>query len=128
MSDQSPHVRTIVNLLAGVPCREAVTILASAINCIAAQPKQDGEAVPAPTHPNLHLKRRTRAGVASKVTASPEVQKYLEQLDHYLTLKELRAELVQRFGKEKAPSKSSLQRYIKKISESNPTQEVSHGN
>ena len=132
MNTHEAEVNAIITLLKGVPCCEALQILASAIGYLASQAdlhpdhlgSQEVHSVKA-LH-NVQLARRHKTGPESKLSRFPEVRDYLNNLDRYLTLKELNSDLISRFGTAKTPSKSSLHRYIKSSFQSTLSREVSH--
>ena len=58
---------------------------------------------------------RKSAGILSRFDSDPELADFLNNVDRYYTIKELRALLVARFGSERTPSKSAIHRYLQKI-------------
>lgn len=63
---------------------------------------------------NPFLIRRS-AGTLSRLETDPELAEFLNRVDRYYTIKELRELLVARFGSERVPSKSAIHRYLQKI-------------
>ncbi len=58
---------------------------------------------------------RRQPGGCSRFERDSELADFLNNVDRYYTIKELRALLIARFGSERTPSKSSLHRYLQKI-------------
>ena len=58
---------------------------------------------------------RKKSGLKSRFETDPELAEYLETIDRYYTLEELRLVLVVRFGADRVPSKSSIHRYLQKL-------------
>lgn len=58
---------------------------------------------------------RRPAGAASRFDADTELAEFLNSLDRYHTIEELRTLLIARFGRERTPSKSSIHRYLQKM-------------
>ena len=63
---------------------------------------------------NPNLIRRPRGG-SSIMGSDQEIRAYILGLDRYLTLDELRSELVAKFGKKRAPGRSTIGRFLQKI-------------
>lgn len=109
------HTLSIVTILSGLNKLEAVSILTAALSMIVAQ-LSESEIEPAKvTSPvSTHLKR-FRPGGISIVDKDPEIKAYIHSIDRYLTVEAMRNDLVKQFGKDRAPSKSGLGRYLQKI-------------
>lgn len=58
---------------------------------------------------------RKPAGIKSRITTDSELVDFLNSIDRYYTIMQLRALLVERFGSKRAPSKSAIHRYLQKI-------------
>lgn len=109
------QVEAVVNSLAGLTRRDALKVLTAALSLIISPAGQVGDELSETVkRSNAHLLRRRVSG-GCKISRCPEMQAYIDNLDHYSTLGQLRKELIARFGKEKAPSKSALHRYLQKI-------------
>lgn len=63
---------------------------------------------------NPLLYRRPPGGI-SRFETDRELSDFINTLDRYHTIKGLRAQLVEHFGNERAPSISSIHRYLQKI-------------
>ncbi len=63
---------------------------------------------------NPYLIRRPR-GTKSRFIIDSELAEFMGTIGKYHTLKELRLLLVEHFGEKRAPSKSSIHRYIQRI-------------
>lgn len=64
----------------------------------------------------------------SRVELDPEVFTFLNGLGRYHTIKEMRQLIIERFGSDRAPSKSSLGRFLSRITrEAAKGREDSHG-
>jgi hypothetical protein len=108
------QAKAILSDLAGLTRLDALKVLSAAQGLILAQTeKADTELADKLQTDSIHLQRRP--GRVSRVDNDPEIKAYLHGLDTYLTLKMLRAALIQKFGKQRVPSKSSLHRYLQKI-------------
>ncbi|MBI2354255.1 MAG: hypothetical protein HYV06_04350 [Deltaproteobacteria bacterium] len=120
------RARAIVLGLRGYSQWDAVSVLAAAISMIASQPVLTGEKHDEPSMAfNSHLLRR-RPGQISRIEKDPEIKAFIHSLDRYYPGPDLLALLEQRFGKKRTPSKSSLGRYLQKITRANSvTQEGS---
>ncbi|MEW8050756.1 MAG: hypothetical protein AB2809_10295 [Candidatus Thiodiazotropha sp.] len=66
--------------------------------------------------PIANLKRRARAGRVAKIEADPEIKAFIHQCG-YLSYPEIARRCAHKFGKRRAPSKSAVGRYIKKITD-----------
>ncbi|HEY3309873.1 MAG TPA: hypothetical protein VGJ93_15585 [Desulfuromonadaceae bacterium] len=109
------HARAMVIDLAEYKQWEAISILATAISIIASQPRQIDDRLDSPTMAfNSGLLRR-RPGKISGIEKDPEIKAFIHNLDRYYTGPDLLALLKNRFGKERTPSKSSLDRYLQRI-------------
>lgn len=62
-----------------------------------------------------NLIRRTKGGRLSKIESDPELKSFLLAVYGYHTIMELVRMCQEKFGMERAPSKSGLQRFISKI-------------
>lgn len=110
------HARGTVLALSGYTQRDAVSILAAAISIITLQPGQAvGRFDEACKAFNSNLLRK-RPGNISRIEKDPEVKEFIHNLDRYYTGPELLTMIEDRFGKMRTPSKSSLGRYLQKIS------------
>ncbi|MEW7986508.1 MAG: hypothetical protein AB2777_22375 [Candidatus Thiodiazotropha endolucinida] len=67
--------------------------------------------------PIANLKRRASAGRVAKIEADPEIKAFIHQLRGYHSYPEIARLCAHKFGKKRAPSKSAVGRYIKKISD-----------
>lgn len=67
--------------------------------------------------PIANLKRRARAGRVSKIEVDPEIKAFIHQLRGYHSYPEIARRCAHKFGKQRAPSKSAVGRYIKKITD-----------
>jgi len=62
---------------------------------------------------------RKRPGNISRFELDSELVEFLDQIDSYYSIKQLHILVLNRFGKERTPSKSSLHRYLQKITSQN---------
>lgn len=67
-----------------------------------------------PFNPNL-IRRHSR----SKIDSDPEVKAFIHSLPEHLYLKEIAARCKKKFGKWRAPGKSAVGRYIKRLEDEN---------
>lgn len=58
---------------------------------------------------------RRQPGERSRFELDPELVEFLNRVDRYYTIKQLRGLMLERFGSERTPSKSSLHRYLQKL-------------
>ncbi len=65
--------------------------------------------------PIANLKRRSSSGRVSKIESDPEVQRFIHELKRYHTYSEIEQFCITAFGVKRAPRKSSIGRYIQKI-------------
>lgn len=105
-------VPTIIETLAGLPRSEAVKALTGALAYVAADLKRDdleGEV------------SRTKSAPKKKRPADPyqPAWDYLETVEEYSTLDQLRGDIVRRFGEAGTPSKSSLHRHLQQMARGN---------
>lgn len=108
----------IVTSLAGVSRIDAVKILSVSIQLIASEDRPTDKLDNPCFVANGNLIRK-KSGSPSRFEKDPELIKFISNLDHYYTCGEMLTLLVKQFGKERAPSKSSLGRYLQKISGAN---------
>lgn len=107
------QAQTIILGLNGYSERDAVRILTAATTLVLSQ-RDEGEGYLSVGAGYLF---RLCSGQKGKIDKDPEICRFLFGIDHYQTLTELHALLVAKFGKERAPSKSALGRYFKKLEE-----------
>lgn len=107
------QARVLLLSLRGSTQREAVNILSTAISLTVSEfdAGQLDKQLPVPD--STLLCRRQRK--LSRIEQDTELQGFIHGLDRYIGLWELHRLLTQRFGKERTPSKSSLHRYLQKI-------------
>lgn len=113
------RAEVIVNGMMGLSMNDAVAILSTGIYIIATGHDRAKDILEKSCYgfnPNV---RRVRPGGISLIDKNPEVKAYIHGIDRYLSVESLHRELVKRFGKERAPSKSSIGRYLQKISKAN---------
>jgi len=115
-SDQiNKRARTILLGLRGCQQRDAVNMLATAISMVVSQSDVATEQLNGLfTVPGNHLLCRRRGGI-SRIEQDSEVKVFIHSLDRYYTGPEMLDMIKNRFGKERTPSKSSLHRYLQKI-------------
>lgn len=99
--------------LRGYTQRDAVIVLSTAIS-LAVTEFDQGQLDKQAAVPNCSLLFRRNAKL-NRIEQDTELQGFIHGLDRYVSLLELRNLLTQRFGKERTPSKSSLHRYLQKI-------------
>jgi hypothetical protein len=58
---------------------------------------------------------RKSAGSTSRIESDSELVVFLNSIDRYYTIKELRKQLVEKFGEDRTPSMSAIHRYLTKI-------------
>jgi hypothetical protein len=63
---------------------------------------------------NSHLIRKS-AGNKSRFAIDCELRAFLDTVDRYYTTSQLRALMVEHFGADRVPSRSSIHRYLQKI-------------
>lgn len=112
------RARQIVNGLAGLDARDALQVLASALQLVLSQSHQDSGTLRRPVKGTAPRLLRRRGGV-SKISQDPELKAFLDSLDQPTTLRELRKTLIQQFGAARVPSKSALHRYMYKMAAGN---------
>lgn len=95
--------------------RDTVRILNTAIGLAVCGNEPELTAVLQPANP--YIRRRSAGGY--KVARDPEIEDFINKIDHYLTIDDIRKALVKRFGKVRVPSRSALGRYLQKVSKSN---------
>lgn len=96
--------------------RDAISILAAAISMIALQPEQAGNRLDEPCAAFMSNLLRRRPGAISRIENDPEIKAFINNLDRYHSGPDLLCMIEKRFGKKRTPSKSSLGRYLQKIS------------
>lgn len=113
------QAQEIVARLAGSEKNEALITL-SASMCIIAS----GETLPKvildnSSHwKNPHLIRRRRGGT-SPIDMDQEVKEYILGIDRYLSLNAMHEEIVKKFGKKRAPSRSAIGRFLQRVNREN---------
>jgi hypothetical protein len=114
-SDQiNEQAQAILFGLNGYGERDIVRILSAATSLIVSQPAAREDGLTRSAEGYLF---RLCTGQKGKIDRDPEINAFLHEIDHYLTLSELHALLVGKFGKVRAPSRSSLGRHFKKLEE-----------
>jgi len=104
-------IPAIVETLAGLPRGEAIKALIGALAHVAADLKRDdldGEV----SRIKSILKKKCQP-------AYQPVLDYLETVEEYSSLDQLRGDLVKRFGEASIPSRSQLHRYIQQMRRGN---------
>jgi len=111
-SDQiNEQARAILLGLNGHSEKDVVRILSAAISLTVAQ---SGESDVDPVRDAGYV-CRSAAWRRAKLDRYPEISEFLQGLDHYMTLNALYLLLVEKFGKERAPSKTALSRFFRKL-------------
>ncbi len=105
--------REIVSGLLDMPALDAMMIVIQAINIIARENIAIGY-VPSPPASafNPYLRRH---GQISKIDADPEIKAFIHGISDDMTIKEIAEQCQRRFGKNRAPSKSAVGRYLQKL-------------
>jgi hypothetical protein len=105
----------IVENLKGLRQNDAIAILSAGIYMIALEQAPPEKVLKNSYFGfNPHL-RRVRPGGNCIIDNDLEIKEYIHNLDRYLPLNDLRDELVKKFGESRAPSRSSIGRYLQKI-------------
>lgn len=115
--------RDIVAALTDVAGMDAMKIVNQAQSIIlreslAVSPGPDCQVYP--FNPNL-----VRRGPVSKIDADPELKEFIHSLPAYHGVEQIAAMCVERFGVDRAPSKSAVHRYLQKLSKRYPKEKAS---
>lgn len=111
------QAKAILLGLRGYSQRNAVAILSTAI-CLTVTEFDQGQLDEQTAMSSCSLLIRRR-GKLSRIDQDVELKNFIHGLDRYASLFELHSLLTERFGKKRTPSKSSLHRYLQKISKTN---------
>ena len=99
---------------AGLDQNDAIAILAAGIHIITTgeTPSKDihGNVLP---QLNENLRRRDTKG--SVIENDPDMRTFIHSIDRYLTIEEMHALLVEKFGTKRGLTKSCISRYLIKI-------------
>ena len=108
--------KRIVKSLARIQAGDALRILYTAVNFITM--RTDGAVSPSSIGTvNINLRPRRR-GFSPILEKDQEMRAYIHGLTEFLTVKELRQELVNKFGAGRVPGEETLRRYLKRCSQS----------
>lgn len=127
-ADASPHQETtvyaekikkmaeeIVSSLVESNKDEAIAVLSASMYIVAVggqSPKDIFENSGRRVNP--HLVRRRRGGVGPFET-DPELKAYVLGVDRYLSITKMHDALVKKFGKQRTPSRSSIHRFLQRV-------------
>lgn len=112
------RAKKITKKLSDLNHGDAVWVLETAINFIVGAAHEGGNVNLSPRHP----------GPPKKIVKDVELRQFIHQLDTFYTIEKLQKLLVAKFGGERAPSKNTLSKYIKTMSQSEPVIELGHAN
>ncbi|WP_306548944.1 hypothetical protein [Desulfobulbus sp.] len=119
------QAEAIVQGLIGLHKNDAVAILSAGIYIIASGHNPPEDVI---DHSclgfNSNLIRRRRGGI-STINKDQEIKAYILGIDRYLSLKEWHEELVKKFGKNRAPSKSAIGRFLQGMKRQSVSQDSS---
>ncbi len=97
---------TILEIVAGIPRRKAILLLAEAIHLIAS--REDAELSGTVEVPCKPVPTKAR-----KVDHFTHIWDYLATVGEYETVLKLHTHLIEHFGADKVPSRAHLQRYLR---------------
>jgi hypothetical protein len=103
--------------LRGYVQRDAIAVLSTAI-CSTVTKFDQGQLDKQAAVPSCSLLIRRR-GKLSRIDQNVELKDFIHGLDRYVSLFELHGLLIERFGKDRTPSKSSIHRYLQKLQQNN---------
>lgn len=102
------QANSVLRSIAGLSHGQKIEVLAEAMQLVCREGKR-----PALT-PEEMREVQSRSSL-SKIDADEEMKAFVLAQPEPLTLKSLHAALVERFGRDRAPSKSSVHRYLTRI-------------
>jgi len=109
------HANAIVLGLSKFSQRDAISILAAAISIVVSQPVPEGVRLDGPSAAFIHGLLCRRGGALNRIEKDIEVQEFIHSLDSYYKDKDLLVMIEERFGKDRTPSKSGLDRYMQRV-------------
>jgi hypothetical protein len=108
------RAKALVSSLAPISALEAVRILNAALAIAISVPASECDSIKGNIRPpDFRLVRRGRGGEC-KIDGDPEIKAYLVSIDRRTTLDDLRRKLIDKYGADRAPSRSALHRWIDK--------------
>lgn len=103
--------------LVGFNKDEALAILSASIFIVATGEEPEKDIRPKTGYPNNPNLIRRRKGGVSPLDNDPELKAYILGLDRYLSIVKIHKRLVEKFGKNRIPSRSSIHRFLQRVTQ-----------
>lgn len=119
-SEIDHHTQQVIKALESMTVNDALTVLHSAFGIVINENINVSHPdLSQPIYPyNPNLTRRPRGGI-SKVERDPEIKAFIHSLPKYLSVIQIAEQCRVRFGKERAPGKSAVHRYLQGLPKPN---------